>query len=531
MPLKYTSATLGIFLLLLLGFAVRFWHIETIPAGLWIDEAVNAADAMTANASGEYQWFYPNNYGREGLFINLQAFSLKVFGNTIPALKLWSAIFGTLAILGTYLLGKELFGRRAPALFAAFSMAFGYWAINFSRIGFRAIMTPALLAFAFFFFFRGLRTEQKRYFLFAGLFVGLGLHGYIASRLVPGIFILLLPFLLLSYQNFLKRFWKHGLAFLLGALITAGPMLIHFFWTHPEDFASRSTAVSVFAPEVNQGNLFGTLATTFTLSIQKYNVVGDANWRHNYPPYPLLDPITGVFFLSALIFLSLQLIHLLWNRLTRGTRDPRLVRNSFLLITFLVMLAPEFLTVEGVPHALRAIGTQIPVFLMVGFAIHWLYRYGERSLPFSKKLFHTLVLFVLLGAAGINLVKYFHYFASSPDQKSSFTYTQVQIAKFLSTLPAEQTKYVSTNDRSQIQGNGLPIDLQPLAFYTAGKVENLIFLQPGSDQKIKPGSVLIFAYPNQEAVRKIQTLFPASQVTTVDLDPDTKSSFTVIYIH
>lgn len=527
---KRISLGVGIVLLLVLSFFVRFWQIDTLPAGLWMDEAVNAADAMTANTTGEYAWFYPNNYGREGLFINLQAFVLQYFGNTIPALKLWSAIFGVLAVWGTYLLGKELFGRRAPAFFGAVSIAFSYWAINFSRIGFRAIMTPALLAFAGYFFFRGLRTEQKRYFLYAGLFVGLGLHGYIASRLVPLIFILLLPFLWLSYQNFFGRFWKQGLVFILGALITSAPMLYHFFWSHPEDFASRSASVSVLSPEVNEGQPFTTIATTLSLSLQKYNVVGDANWRHNYPPYPILDPITGVFFLSAFLFFLLQTFQLLWRRTRSGLHDQRLVRNAFLLITLLVMLVPEFLTKEGVPHALRAIGTQIPVFLMAGFSIHWLYRYGERALPFSKKLFHCLVIIVLVGAASINLIKYFVYFNDRPEQKASFNYAQVQMAKFLATLPKEQVKYVATHDRSQIEGNGLPIDIQPLAFYTAGKIENLTFLQPGKDYELKLGSVLIMTYQSNQIVQKILGLFPQSRVETVDYEPGTRSDFTVIYL-
>jgi 4-amino-4-deoxy-L-arabinose transferase-like glycosyltransferase len=530
MTLQKTLFGLGLATLLLAAFALRVWDINHLPSGLWIDEAVNAADAHTALETGRFKIFYPNNYGREGLFINLQAFSLWLFGDSVFALKLWSAIFGTLAVLGTYLLGKELFGRRAPAFFAAASLAFSYWAINFSRIGFRAIMTSAYLAFAFFFFFKGLRTQKLLPFLFSGLFVGLGLHGYIASRLVPGIFILLLPFLLLSYPHFIKRFWKHALVFALGAIITAGPMLYHFFISNPEHFASRSAAVSVLAPEVNQGDLVGTLLTSLTLSLQKYNLVGDANWRHNLPPYPLLDPITGVFFLSGFLFLTFQLGTLLWQRIRGGTPDARLTRNAFLLTSFFVMLAPEFLTKEGVPHALRAIGTQVPVFLMAGFSMYWLYRYGERALPFSKKLFHTLLIVVVVGAASINIIKYFGVFRDAPEQKASFTYAQVHMASFLKTLPPEQTKYLVTSDRSQIEGNAWPIDLQPLAFYTYRQVSNMVVLQPGTDQELVPGSVLVMTHNDKALVQKILSLYPASTTKTIDYEPGSRSDFVVIFL-
>jgi hypothetical protein len=307
-------------------------------------------------------------------------------------------------------------------------------------------------------------------------------------------------------------------------------VLYYFFWSEPQHFASRSTAISIFAPEVNQGNLTGTLATTLGTSLQKYNFVGDANWRHNYPPYPILDPLTGMFFLSSFIFLSFQLIGLLYQRLKNGIRDTRLMRNSFLLSSFFVMLAPEFLTVEGLPHALRAIGTQVPVFLMAGFGIHWLYRYGERAMPFSKTAFHSLVLLLLLSAAGINLIKYFVFFDQSPEQKASFTFVQKNIAHYLSTLPPEQIKYITTNDRSRIEGNDVAVDLQPLIFYTYQKVDNLQYLAPGSDTVIAKSSVIVMAYPNKGILDRVLELEPGARVEKVDYWPGTRSDFTLIHL-
>jgi 4-amino-4-deoxy-L-arabinose transferase-like glycosyltransferase len=212
---------LGLGAIIVLAFFLRFYNIENLPAGLYPDEAMNGTNAITANETGHYKLFYEENSGREGLFINLQALSLRTFGYTIPALKLWSAIFGTLTALGIGLLAWELFSRRAAALIAAFITATSYWAINFSRIGFRAIMTSFLLSFSFYFFFRGLRTRKVSLFVLAGCIFGLGVHTYIAFRLAPIILILLLPFLMLSYEDFFKHYWKHALAFVCSAFIVA----------------------------------------------------------------------------------------------------------------------------------------------------------------------------------------------------------------------------------------------------------------------------------------------------------------------
>lgn len=85
-------------------------------------------------------------------------------------------------------------------------------------------MVTFLLAFSFYFFFKGLRTSRLRDFLFAGLFLGVGIHTYVAFRLAPLIIIALLPALFLTYERFFKRYWKHALAFALGAFITAARM-------------------------------------------------------------------------------------------------------------------------------------------------------------------------------------------------------------------------------------------------------------------------------------------------------------------
>ena len=91
---------IGLLCIILLALFVRSYNISSIPSGLYPDEAVNAIDALGAIESGDYKLFYPNNYGREGLFINLQALALKFFGYTVAALKFWSIVFGTLTVLG-----------------------------------------------------------------------------------------------------------------------------------------------------------------------------------------------------------------------------------------------------------------------------------------------------------------------------------------------------------------------------------------------------------------------------------------------
>ncbi|MEP7162521.1 MAG: glycosyltransferase family 39 protein [Candidatus Moraniibacteriota bacterium] len=513
-------------LILALAFFVRAYHIESIPGGLYPDEATNGIDGLQANESGEYKLFYENNYGREGLFITLQALAVRFFGNTVPVLKAWSIIFGTLTVFGMYLLGKELYHRRAAGLIAAFMMATSFWAINFSRIGFRAIMVSFILTFSLYFFLKGFESRYWKHFLYSGLIFGLGLHTYVAFRLAPLILILLVPALMLTYENFWKTYWKPTLAFILGAFITAAPMFYDFY-KHPTHFSSRTGAVSIFSPEINKGHPVALLGKTFGLSLVKYNFWGDQNWRHNYPPYPILDPFVGTLFLVGFLFVLYQTVYLLGERIRKRKRDERLVRNWMLLATFFVMLMPEFLTEEGLPHALRSIGTQPAVFLLATLPAIRLIDRAKNASAGLKTVFLSLIMLALFLSAVFNLTKYFVFFAMSPVQMGAFNKNFTNMSQYLMALPPETMKYVYANAGGQTINNGLPVTAQPIVFLTHGKVENLVFLD--ADTKIRTNdSVIILMNYDTGIVERLSKRYPLALVEKVDLSPGTQSEFTAI---
>lgn len=510
------SVFVAITLILFLAFFVRFYHIENIPAGIYPDEAMNGVDALHAIETNTFKVFYPANFGREGLFINIQAFFISLLGNTTTALKMASILFGTFSVLGIYLLGRELFHRRAAGILAAFMLASSYWAINFSRIGFRAIMTTFLLTFSFYFFFKGLRTQRLRDLFLSGLIFGLGLHTYIAFRVAPLILIVLLPALILSYDNFLKRFWKHMLVFILGAFLTAAPMMYHFFVSHPEDFQSRTSHISVFSPEVNDGNLGGTIAKTFSLSLLKYNFWGDQNWRHNYPPFPVLDPFVGTFFLAGFLFTLWQTATLLLGRFREKDKDMRLVTNFFLLGSFFAMLVPEFLADEGLPHALRSIGTQMPVFLMAALAAFWLLKKAFRSQPGTKTAILTILFLSLFASTVLNLTKYFVFFSQNEHARGSFNETYTNMSRYLLSLPSETKKYVLIDERGKNDRFQLPIYAAPFYYLTYNKVQNLEIIQ--EDTVLRGPAVFLMLNYNEKITEQIKKYFPDSRIEHIDLN-------------
>ena len=506
---KNKKTVLTLLLAILIGaFLARSINISTIPSGIYPDEAVNGTDALRANATGNYQLFYEDNNGREGLFINLQALSIKIFGNTIFALKLCSIIFGALTVLGIFLLAREIFQTDRAGLTGAYLTAFSYWAINFSRIGFRAIMVPFILSFAFYFIFKGIKTKKYSDFLIGGLIYGAGLHTYIAFRVSPLILIILLASFMLSQKKFLQTYWRHILIFAMAMFIAAAPMLIDFFITHKEHYTSRTSEISILNHEVNQGNLLPLLIRTFTLSLAKYFVWGDQNWRHNYPPYPILNPVTSISFGIGLIYLGIASLGMLWSRFKHGKQDKRLPIYLFLLCWLFALLIPEILASEGNPHALRSIGTLPAVMLIAVIPLEWFFshigRYGK-----GFAIAATSVVTVMLLFGGIfDIIKYHYFFANNPLQHQSFSANLTREAYYIRSLPAGSEKFVIAENMERV----------PIKFLTDG-ITNISYYHQNETDSIQPADastmyVLMDSY-REDIAAKLMIRFPSLKIETV----------------
>src|SRR5580704_15389451 len=122
--------------ILIIATFLRFYHLTTTPPGLYPDEAIDGNNAAEVAQTGHFQVFYPDDNGREGLYVNIIAVILKFFPIHEPwIIRLPAAVAGVLTVWGLYLLCAEIFSAEV-GLLAAFLLATSFWHINFSRIGF-----------------------------------------------------------------------------------------------------------------------------------------------------------------------------------------------------------------------------------------------------------------------------------------------------------------------------------------------------------------------------------------------------------
>jgi len=527
-----------LFILVLgIGIFFRIWQLDSIPPGLYPDEAINANDAITALETNQYKLFYPENNGREGFFINLIAFIFKIFGIHIWSLKLVSALIGILTIIGLYLLTKELFKRQGKiiALLSSFFLATSFWHINFSRISFRAILVPFCLVWSFYFLFKLINSQNKKtniflsviYSVLAGFFFGLGFHTYIAFR--TAIIILIIPIIIillrfwkeyktnnrLWFTYFKKGFWQYDL-WILVIIITALPMGLYFL-QNPQDFLGRAGGVSVFAQE----NPLKALAESIVKTLGMFNFVGDKNWRHNFSGSPQLFWPIGILFLIGLIFSIKKLI-----KSIKEKRSSSFIVHCSLLAWFVVMLLPAIFTAEGLPHALRSIGV-IPVcYIFAGLGAYMLYKFLYKLTEFKKikkSLFFLVCIVFLLACGYIQYNKYFIDWAKNPEVEGAFAKNYVEIGKYLNDLPLETESYIIVNQSGvmiPIQQNGeikkIPMPAQTIIFVenAKGKRQKAKYLLSEEIDKIEPADKLI-VIPLQydiEIFKKLKEKFPEGEI-------------------
>ena len=379
----------------LLAAILRFYALRALPPGLYHDEAYNGLDALTV-LNGPRPVFFEANNGREPLFIYLVAIAVSLFGRTAFAIRVVSAMLGTLTVPAAYTAAKELYGRRV-ALVAAFFTATTFWHVNISRIGFRAVSLPLFVALFLWALARALRSRSWPPYLLAGLALGASWYTYLAARFLPLAVVLPVLYLLLTGERIA---WRRLALLTITALIVSLPLLIYALG-HPDMLLGRSSQVSIFSPVVNHGNLAATLLRQVVRTLAMFNWRGDFIPRHNLPLRPVFDPLVGALFLVG-VLTSLKL---------------KSSNHALPLIFVGVMLLPTILA-EGAPHFLRSVGVLPVLFLFPALGVRSVWRWLSGRLP--RRLTAVLLCSVAILSLTITIRDYFVRHA--PSQATYFSF-------------------------------------------------------------------------------------------------------------
>lgn len=349
-----------------LGIFFRVYRLPSVPAEMTSDHAEKLLDVYDV-LGGARPIFFPRNTGREMVQFYLTAALIRFTPLTIGhlALKVGTSLFGVATVPLTFLLGKELYGRKV-GLLAAFFLAVSHWHVAITRVGLRFPFTAAFAVPALYFLLRALRRNGRNDWLAAGLILGIGLHTYTAMRIVPLLFVLLVAVRIAvdvgrsrrkgrwrgRPRSLARSFWQNAVIGGATAVLAFLPLL-RFMVDEPDLFWLRA------ASRAGEQLSFAAAWQTFWGNVQDallmFNYRGDVVPANTIPDAPELGLVSGALLVPGAVYL-------LWRLLRH-----REIEGVYTIIAFFVLLLPSILSLgfpEENPSVVRA-GGAVPIVMII----------------------------------------------------------------------------------------------------------------------------------------------------------------------
>jgi len=398
----------GVFILA--GF-YRFYLLDQVPPEMFSDHAEKLTD-VTNVLRGQYDIFFTRNTGREAFQMYLTAAAAKVFGTGVSflSLKIGTCLAGLFALPFIYLLGKEIKNKEV-GLLAMFFAGIAYWPNVISRVALRFALFPAFAAPTLFFLIRGLKRKRWNDFLYAGLALGFGLHGYSPFRIVPvAVVVILLIYFLHTTSKSNRR--QAIIALVLVGLISLVIFLplLRFAISNYDMFSYRMQTRMTDIEIPLSGSYPNIFFSNFWKALIMFQWDNGQIWVHSIPGRPALGIISAALFSLGIILVLMRYIrNKHWMDLVLLLSIPILILPSVLSIAF-----PD----EN-PSLNRTAGALIPVFIVIGIAVENLISNIKSGFParWGKWVSWAAVLLLLAGSAKINaqlvFVDYYQQFKTN----------------------------------------------------------------------------------------------------------------------
>jgi hypothetical protein len=344
----------------------RVYQLADLPPEMVSDHAEKLLDVGDV-LNGQTSIFFPRNTGREAFQMYLTAAVARLFntGLSFMSLKIGTTLAGLVTLIYIYKLGAEI-SNRWVGLFSMMFAGMAYWSNIITRIALRFPLYPLFVATTLYYLIRGLRSRNRNDFLLAGLFLGIGLHGYSPFRLMP--FIILVAFVLYALHRQSARARKQAFTWLavlaLVSLYVFLPLL-RYSLQEPQMFSYRALTRmgSVEQP------LPGPALLIFLQNLWKALIMfawdnGEV-WVLSIPHHPALDIVSAALFHLGIVLLFVRYLR------------QRHWIDLFLLLSIPLLMMPSILSLafpQENPILNRTAGAIVPVFLVVGLCLDGLLR-------------------------------------------------------------------------------------------------------------------------------------------------------------
>jgi len=439
---KINYCRLVLILILVLAAGLRFWQLGQVPPSPDWDEAALGYNAYSILETGrdEYGKQFPlilrsfDDY-KPALYVYLVVPFVKLLGLSVLAVRLPAAILGTLAVLMTYLLVKEIFGKKAKsgeliALVSAFLLAISPWHLQFSRVAFETNVGMFFNVVWVLFFLKGLK--RPRFLAISALFAGLNIYLYQAEKVFTPLLVLAMALIYRKKLFSLNKKWLVS-AIALGLVLVAP--FGYLAMTTPEVFlrAKGTSFASDLTPFLSKtvtrldrnqqagdwlGQILDNRRITYALAfVDGYLSHFNFNWlfisgdeaRHHAPGM-------GLLLLAELPFLLWGFYSLIFSRFSRQLK---------LTIFAWLLLAPiPAAFSSGAPHAVRTLRMMPMIQVITGLGVIGFWGFLKDKANWLRYGLISIVSLLFIFNFGYFLNQYFtqlNYFTS---QDWQFGYQQ-----------------------------------------------------------------------------------------------------------
>lgn len=502
--------------LTILAFALRFWNISSIPFAMSGDEASQGIQTLKVLNGELRNPFVTVWYSVPSMNFFFTSLFMSVIPDKFIGLRLPYALFGSITVGGTYLLVRQLTGRRLALLTGGLILVYHYH-LHYSRVGSHQVLDPFFMVFALWALYRGLHENRYFYLGLSGVLTGLAMYFYAGARLtiilISGIFLFLA---VRTLGKFIKQHWLGVVVFFVAFLIT-GAQMLQFGIRDPDEFNARVNQIGIIQSgwldqetKLLETNKVTILWDQFVRSFFGLTYYQDRTVWYK-PDQPFLDPASSVLLYYGLLFSTIMLF-----------KDQRYL--PFAAWWWGGTLLGSMLT-ESPPSSQRLVTLIIPTLFFVALAADRLIQLLQHSLPKLRGNLLYYIFLLLFSYSSLN----FYFVEYTP--RRSFGGPPAEAATILAPLINEaQGKYpvfllVDPNTNTKF----------PTWLYLFDGEYTLLpgpINTPAQDSFInKQTGALFISTPNRyEDLNKFSEAFPGGDTTKIRSQSIWETEFTLYWI-
>jgi len=383
-----TRERLALWALFVVALLLRVLFLESIPNTVTADELDFSRDLM-AIFTGHGTGFFGIDWTPEPAWsIDLMAGSWRLFGMTLFAERLVSAILSAVAIFPFYALTRR--AVSAPTAFIATALfAAARWYLLFSRSAWNNAHIVLYMLLAAWALTLALERGRKRYWVLCGAALALLLYGYFGGRAVV---IAFMVYLLIALWQRARGTQPGGWRPVLVGGIIAGVVCAALFapelptiLANQASFNTRTNAVYIFNQPLQPGQTkLSVLLDQATATVRSFvfmdgSYSGGTQGRYKPPGQGWLDPVSALLYLGGLVLAAI-----------------RFRRFTLWWLLFLIPLGLTQLLSIGTPDGARGLPAVAPMYFFVALALDWLLRLRWFSVELAQAGVLTAAVLTLL---------------------------------------------------------------------------------------------------------------------------------------